>query len=75
MARVVVQQVPLDQVEIVHDFRERSRDVNFPVCGSIAYYKALKVKLCLSFLDLNELVVLVNLPSKVRCVNASIALT
>jgi hypothetical protein len=40
---VVLDQAGRDDVEVVHDVRERGRDVNVPVGGTIAYDETLEV--------------------------------
>jgi hypothetical protein len=65
----------LRDVEVVHDVRERGRDVNVPVGGTIAYDETLEVVALGLLVYADSLVVLVELPSEVRDVDTSITLT
>lgn len=63
------------EIKVVHNFREWLWDIYFPISGTISNYEALKIKLSLCLLNSNKKIVLMNLPSKIGSIDASIALS
>ena len=72
---VVLDQTRRDDVEVVHYVGERWRDINIPVSSTVADDETLEVVSLGLLVYADKLVVLMNLPSEVGNVDASIAFT
>jgi hypothetical protein len=72
---VLIKKWLLNQVEVVHHIWEGRGDIHIPLGSTVTHNEALKIQLCLLSSNFNLLVVLMNLPSKVGCVDPTVALT
>ena len=73
--RVVLDQARRDDVEVVHDIRERRGDINIPVSSTVSDDEPLQVVSLSLLVHAHQLVVLVDLPGEVRHIDSSITLT
>jgi hypothetical protein len=72
---VVLNQARRNDVEVVNDIRERGRNINVPIGSTIANNETLKVVSLGLLVHRDKLIVLMDLPSEVGDVYASVALS